>query len=39
MDQVLSVIEEIIEKVPVWDLKCNMEPEAARLSYEAMSKA
>jgi hypothetical protein len=39
MNRVLSVIEEIIEKVPVWDLKCNMEPEAARLSYEAMSKA
>ena len=39
MDKVLSIIEKMIEKIPVWDLKCNMEPEAARLSYEAMSNS
>ena len=39
MDKVLSVIDKIIEKIPVWDLKCNMESEAAHISYEAMSRA
>ena len=39
MDKALSVIERIIEKIPIWELKCNMSPEAARLSYEAMSDA
>ena len=39
MDRVLSTIERLIENVPIWSLSCNMEPEAARISYEAMSKA
>ena len=29
--------EKLIEMVPIWELKCNMEPEAARLSYNTMS--
>lgn len=37
MDKVLSTVEKIIETVPIWSLSCNMDPEAARLSYEAMS--
>ncbi len=37
MNTVLELIEKLIEAVPVWNLKCNMEPEAARVSYLAMS--
>ena len=37
MDAVLSLIEKIMEKVPVWSLKCNMDPEAAHVSFGAMS--
>ncbi len=37
MNKVLSLIEKMIEILPVWHLKCNMEPEAARVSYAAMS--
>lgn len=37
MEKVLSTIEKMIEIIPIWSLKCNMDPEAARLSYEAMS--
>ena len=39
MDKVLTVIEKLIETVPIWNLKCNMEPEAAHISYGAMSGA
>ena len=39
MDKVLSVIEKMIELIPIWNLKCNMDPDAARLSYGAMSSA
>lgn len=37
IEKVLDLIGILIEKVPVWNLKCNTEPEAARVSYEAMS--
>lgn len=37
MEKVLFLIEKLIEIVPIWELKCNMEPEAARISYSAMS--
>ena len=39
MDKVLSLVDEIIEKIPVWNLRCNMEPEAAHVSFRAMSEA
>ena len=39
MDKVLTIIEKLIETVPIWSLKCNMEPEAAHISYDAMSTA
>ena len=39
MDKVLALIEQLIETVPIWSLKCNMEREAARISYAAMSNA
>ena len=39
INQVLSLIEKIISAVPVWSLKCNMESEAAHVSFDAMSEA
>lgn len=35
--KLLELLDKLITKVPVWKLKCNMEPEAAIVSYEAMS--
>ena len=35
--RLLEMIDKLLTGVPVWKLKCNMEPEAARVSYEAMS--
>jgi hypothetical protein len=37
MEKVLFLIEKMIEILPIWSLKCNMEPEAAHISYSAMS--
>ena len=37
MEKLLSLIEKMIDTVPVWELKCNMDPEAAHISYAAMS--
>jgi hypothetical protein len=37
INRVLSIIEKIIETVPIWELRCNMDPEAAHVSYSAMS--
>lgn len=34
---VLETLDRLMQKVPVWKLKCNMEPEAALVSYGAMS--
>ena len=36
--RLLIVLDQLLEKTPVWRLTCNMEPAAARLSYEAMSR-
>lgn len=33
----LDMLDKLIGQVPVWKLKCNMEPEAAITAYEAMS--
>lgn len=35
--KLLELIDELIARVPIWKLKCNMEPEAAIVSYETMS--
>ena len=34
---VLETLDRLLSNIPVWELKCNMEPEAALLSYKAMS--
>ena len=35
--KVLGLLDMLIEHVPIWKLKCNMDPEAAIVAYEAMS--
>lgn len=35
--KLLELMDKLITQVPVWKLKCNMNPEAAIVSYEAMS--
>lgn len=35
--KLMQLMNQLITKVPVWKLKCNMDPEAAVVSYEAMS--
>lgn len=34
---ILELLDEIISEIPIWKLQCNMEQEAAIISYEAMS--
>ena len=36
-EKILTLIGSLLEKVPVWRLKCNMEPEAAYTAWEAMT--
>ena len=33
----MDLLDKLMTKVPIWKLKCNMEPEAAIVAYEAMS--
>ena len=35
--KLLELVDKLFAQVPVWKMKCNMDPEAARVSYEAMS--
>lgn len=35
----LELLDKLFRTVPVWKLQCNMDPEAALVSYEAMSAA
>ena len=37
MDKLLTLLDKLIEKVPVYRLSCNMELEAAEVSYSKMS--
>jgi hypothetical protein len=36
---ILDLLDNLIENIPVWKLKCNMDLEAARVSHDAMYKA
>ena len=38
LDVLLNIMDRVIDSVPIYELKCTPEPEAARLSYEVMSK-
>ena len=33
----LDLVVKLVEQVPIWKMECNMNPEAALISYEAMS--
>ena len=35
--KLMELMDKLITEVPVWRLRCNMDPEAAVVSYEAMS--
>ena len=35
--ELLELLDKLMARVPVWKLECNMEPEAAYLSYHTMS--
>ena len=35
--KILELLDALLSKVPVWKLECNMDPEAAKVAYEAMS--
>lgn len=35
--RVLELLDKLMTQVPIWKLRCNMDPEAAAVAYEAMS--
>lgn len=35
--RLMELMDKLITTVPVWKLRCNMDPDAVRVSYEAMS--
>ena len=35
--KVLDLLDQLLREVPVWQMECNMDPNAARMSYAAMS--
>lgn len=37
VEKYLELLDKLITAVPIWRLRCNMEPEAALISYKAMS--
>ena len=36
-EKLLELMDKLFEQVPIWKLRCNMDPEAAIVAYEAMS--
>lgn len=34
---IMTLLEKLLDKVPIWQMECNMEPDAPIVSYEAMS--
>lgn len=37
-EKLLELLDKLITQVPIWKLRCNMESEAAEVSYQAMRK-
>ncbi len=35
---IMNLLQEMMSGVPIWKLECNMEPEAADVAYDAMSR-
>lgn len=38
MERLLDILGQIVQKIPVYELSCNMDPEAAHIAYNTMSK-
>jgi len=38
MEKLLDLLGQIVQKVPIYELVCNMDPEAAHVAYNTMSK-
>ncbi len=36
-EKIMDLLENLMDNVPIWKLQCNMDPEAAQVSYRAMS--
>lgn len=39
VSKLMELLNDLMEKVPIWKLKCNMDQEAARVSHDAMYQA
>lgn len=37
LEKLMELLNDLLQQVQVWEMKCNMDPEAAVVSYEAMS--
>ncbi len=37
--KLMDLLDKLMKDVPIWDLQCNMDPEAALVAYEAMKGA
>ena len=37
-DKVMLMVGSLLEKIPMWRMKCNMEPEAVQIARDAMEK-
>lgn len=37
MKRLLGLLDQLLRTVPIWKMECNMDPEAAQVSYSAMS--
>lgn len=37
LGNLLELMDKLLTEVPVWEMECNMDPDAPRVSYEAMS--
>lgn len=36
-ERIMELLDRLIKQVPIWEMGCNMDPQAALLSYETMS--
>lgn len=39
MLKLLNLLDKLVQQVPIWEMYCNMDPQAARVSHAAMSAA
>lgn len=36
--RIVRLLDRMMDRVPIWELTCNMDPEAARVAFDAMSR-